>query len=313
MYSICMVNKNTQTKANEDVVNQHIKILEQGGLFYFSSKSKDEAIHHILSKINEINDNYPTKSVTLNKLGIVKGHSLSNFFRINNTQFVINRNLFDSILTELSEEKIISRGKSNKISKLKKIMSGIANPAKTEILVKSLIENVKKYKIVPTDELLYEINVDFQVQSKNLLFEKIKSLIEKKDVNTKLNAKISSIIHKESLKVEVDYDELNQEIRINGILLSRPNFDSPNQQAFEYIFEHANKKVRRKEIAKQEKDYTKDLTKVIADLGFKKELKKWFFPSSSKDAIKLINPVTVNKTKNIDLKKIIRDIKPKKK
>ena len=164
MYSICMVNKNTQTKANEDVVNQHIKILEQGGLFYFSSKSKDEAIHHILSKINEINDNYPTKSVTLNKLGIVKGHSLSNFFRINNTQFVINRNLFDSILTELSEEKIISRGKSNKISKLKKIMSGIANPAKTEILVKSLIENVKKYKIVPTDELLYEINDDFQVQ-----------------------------------------------------------------------------------------------------------------------------------------------------
>jgi hypothetical protein len=85
----------------------------------------------------------------------------------------------------------------------------------------------------------------------------------------------------------------NREIRVNGFRLSRPNFNSENELAFDYVFANPNRTIELAEIEGAiGKPLTKRLREVVRDLGFKNELKEMFFPGISKTSIKFINPIT---------------------
>ena len=85
----------------------------------------------------------------------------------------------------------------------------------------------------------------------------------------------------------------NQEVRLNGLRLSRPNFNSENELVFDYLYKNPNRRIELPEIeAGIKRPIIKRLREIVRDLGFRKDLKEMFFPGISKTAIKFINPIT---------------------
>ena len=85
----------------------------------------------------------------------------------------------------------------------------------------------------------------------------------------------------------------SREICVNGFRLSRPNFNSENEVAFDYIFANPNRRIDLTEIESATgRPLSKRLREIVRDLGFKKELRDMFFPGISKTAIEFRNPIT---------------------
>lgn len=85
---------------------------------------------------------------------------------------------------------------------------------------------------------------------------------------------------------------LAREIILNNFLLSKVNFNSENDNIFGYIYKNPNKKINIEELKKPAGGkLTKDLHKIVENLGFKGELKKAFF-NISKNDIFFRNPLT---------------------
>jgi len=85
----------------------------------------------------------------------------------------------------------------------------------------------------------------------------------------------------------------NRKVRINGLVLSEPRYDSENEIVFNYIFSNPNRKISLNEIeSKTGISIAKRIGVIVRDLGFKKDLKKMFFPDVSKTALRFVNPVT---------------------
>ncbi len=94
------------------------------------------------------------------------------------------------------------------------------------------------------------------------------------------------------------------EILINEFLLSRPNFDSENQNIFEYVFDRPNQTILLEEL-RQALDGElpkKSLPKIVDNWGFTRELKKLFFRVSAQ-SIYFRNPV---RQKDLEMTKVGR-------
>jgi len=82
------------------------------------------------------------------------------------------------------------------------------------------------------------------------------------------------------------------EIILNNFLLSKVNFNSENDNVFDYIFRNPNRKINIEELKKAAGgNLTKTLHKIVENLGFRGELKKAFL-SISKNDIFFRNPLT---------------------
>jgi hypothetical protein len=115
----------------------------------------------------------------------------------------------------------------------------------------------------------------------------------KKPKEIMIDEKSTNGYFKGDISYEVTYSEHTREIKLNNTTISKLNFDSTNSNFFEYIFKHPNELIK---IAKIEEETAKDIQKsihqIIRTLGFKKELKKIFFPIATKDEVKFVNPIT---------------------
>ena len=99
----------------------------------------------------------------------------------------------------------------------------------------------------------------------------------------------------------------NRKLKINGIIISKPNFDSENDVFADYIFKHPNEKITARDFENHKKNKMhKKFDVIIRDLGFYGNLKKLFFPNISIKAVEFRNPISRN-----DMKKAgIDDISP---
>ncbi len=99
--------------------------------------------------------------------------------------------------------------------------------------------------------------------------------------------------NKNSYDYIVDYNEMSCEIIMNGkYLLARMNLNSSPERIFNYIFNNSGKRITKDMIEDNIKEkVTRHFSKILSDLGFKKEIKKLFFPSISRDTVQFINPV----------------------
>lgn len=80
---------------------------------------------------------------------------------------------------------------------------------------------------------------------------------------------------------------LNDNFRI-----ARPDFERENEQVFNYLYNHPNEKVTKKQLEEELRiDLVKSLHKIVENLGFTGALKKAFF-NVSKNSIEFRNPVT---------------------
>ena len=85
----------------------------------------------------------------------------------------------------------------------------------------------------------------------------------------------------------------NGEIRMNGSVLCKPNFNSENEVVFDYLFKNPNRKLGIQDIESGiQRSIKKRFIDIVRTLGFRKELKTMFFPLVSKTAIKFVNPIT---------------------
>jgi hypothetical protein len=110
--------------------------------------------------------------------------------------------------------------------------------------------------------------------------------------------------------LKIKYSEHSREILLNDFfLISKPDFDSENEQVFHYLYKHPNRPVERGEIMENLKiSITKDFDKIIENLKFKKDLRKAFF-EISKDSIKFYNPVSKERLQDLGIKNIPVEIK----
>lgn len=97
----------------------------------------------------------------------------------------------------------------------------------------------------------------------------------------------------------------NREIILDGKKkLSKPDFDSENDNFFNFIYNNPNKKINIPEIEASIGALRKRPINILADLGFTGDIKKMFFPAVSNKAIEFINPITEKYLKDNRLKKL---------
>lgn len=87
---------------------------------------------------------------------------------------------------------------------------------------------------------------------------------------------------------------INREILLNGKILCRPHPDSPNENLFNYLFNHPNQVIELKKIEESEgrDDISNNIHQKIRDLKFTGNLKKIFFPIVTKQTIQFSNPIS---------------------
>jgi hypothetical protein len=111
-------------------------------------------------------------------------------------------------------------------------------------------------------------------------------------------------------ELKVSYSEHSRKIILNDFfLIAKPDFDSENEQIFHYLYRNPNKSITKSEIISDLKTtLTKDFSKIIENLNFKKNLIGAFF-DVSKNSIQFHNPVSQERLNALDITEISIQVK----
>lgn len=91
-------------------------------------------------------------------------------------------------------------------------------------------------------------------------------------------------------------------ILLNNIYLSKPQYGSVNYDFFDLIYKSPNQRHNVQElIAKMNQKLDKTIHQILNDLGFKNDLKVFFFPKASTSFVEFNNPVTAEQMKAREL------------
>ena len=131
------------------------------------------------------------------------------------------------------------------------------------------------------------------------ILDGFKKYISDNDLSSYLEEKEKTAI------LKISYD--NHKLKINGIIIAKPHFESENDYFATYITNHSSGKLTNSEFVKfKNSKMTKKFDQIINDLGFKRSIKKLFFPNISIKAVEFRNQITIE-----DMKKAgIDDIYP---
>lgn len=202
---------------------------------------------------------------------------------------------------KLSEERLfqLSNGCFDTIDA---ILRGNLSESKRAIEIKAMPDKNRDY---------YIINII--AKNFNPYFKKIEKIYEKSarefEQNKQIETKEIELSSPEAIVYWIDYSEKSREIRINNLLLSKPDFDSKNEIVFTYLYNNPNKRIDKKEIEKETKEpINKRLHNIINELGFSGELKKAFF-SISKTSIEFRNPIKRKDLQDLGINWV--ELKPK--
>lgn len=144
----------------------------------------------------------------------------------------------------------------------------------------------------------------------------IRSLANLQKKRNEINEKLHGKVVKEKMEKPIfTVTFVGREIKINGVLLSCPQYKSKNDIAFQYIYKHPGVEIMRGETFVIEKRFTS----ILEELNFTGIIRKIFFPVSSKDSILFRDKVykkdlgdNYKKFKQKDLEKLIKKIKARK-
>lgn len=92
---------------------------------------------------------------------------------------------------------------------------------------------------------------------------------------------------------KITYSDHSREIKLNGMTIVKPDFESENDRFFNYVYLNPNRSISREEIEKstQEK-LKKSNSDILKDLGFTGAIRQIFFPGTNKTKLKFNNPIT---------------------
>lgn len=121
------------------------------------------------------------------------------------------------------------------------------------------------------------------------------------DIIFRLEDQLSLAIKREIAQQEVDqnvlyrvtYSEHTRQIKMNGIELAQPDFESENERFFSYMYARPNVVVKIEDFEKEFKvQLKKRPVQILYDLGFTGSIKDVFFPICTVSEVKFVNPIT---------------------
>ena len=113
------------------------------------------------------------------------------------------------------------------------------------------------------------------------------------DENLALRKEIADKEYQADILYQITYSSYTREIKLNNILLHKPDFDRENERCFDYIFKNANKIITKQELEKANgEQLKKELKYIVRDLGFTGDLIKVFFSGLSNQKVMFTNPIT---------------------
>jgi hypothetical protein len=239
-------------------------------------------------------------------------HDFNEILQLLNEEFDSGTNLFKSILNQFdikqkdiffkdehfSQTNWIEAAKWYK--RVEKILE--ENYPKSEHL--SSFRKPSSVNIVPPHAHKHTTKLLISFES---YLEELKKIIRniKQDQIYIIQQRSTDISQNEDILYQITYKEHDRKIKINNILIAKPDFDSENELFFTYVYKNPNKKIFLEELEKSTKHtYKKRLLQIITDLKFTGTLKDTFFPGISKNSVKFINPITIQYAQNIKLPEI---------
>lgn len=91
----------------------------------------------------------------------------------------------------------------------------------------------------------------------------------------------------------ISYSDHSREIKLNNIVLKKPDFNSENDNCFHHIYKNPGRPIGIAELEEAVGDKLKKrLAHIVRDLGFVHELKDIFFPVVTKNEVMFVNPIT---------------------
>ncbi|MBP7700527.1 hypothetical protein KA111_00535 [Candidatus Woesebacteria bacterium] len=92
---------------------------------------------------------------------------------------------------------------------------------------------------------------------------------------------------------KITYNDHTREVKLNHLVIAKPDFDSENDNCFQYILANAGRPIGIEELGQAVgSKINKRLAHIVRDLGFTGNLKKIFFPVITKDKIMFMNPIS---------------------
>lgn len=111
--------------------------------------------------------------------------------------------------------------------------------------------------------------------------------------NLSVRQKIAEKEYQSDILYSITYSDHTREIKLNNIVLKKPDFNSENDNCFNFICQNAGRPIGIAELEEATgSKLNKRLAHIVRDLGFKKELKDIFFPVVTKDQVMFVNPIT---------------------
>jgi hypothetical protein len=97
----------------------------------------------------------------------------------------------------------------------------------------------------------------------------------------------------EFLTLTLDFNKKTREIKINGILIAKPNFNSNNHSLFEYLFANAGNTLKKSELEKILKIKIKPFNDFLNDIKIKKTIRKYLV-HTSKGKVRLTKHIEID-------------------
>jgi hypothetical protein len=132
----------------------------------------------------------------------------------------------------------------------------------------------------------YYLNFDAHIEALRFIIWKL---------NDKENVVIKNDLAINDYPKEVLYQIAyrSRKIYLNNILISKPDFNSENDNCFQYIYDHPNVPIKLAELEEANGGKLKKrLRDIVRDLGFTGVLKDLFFTGITKDSLYFENPIT---------------------
>ena len=135
-------------------------------------------------------------------------------------------------------------------------------------------------------------NLSYTLEKHLFALEDIIVWVEEKE-SLSIKREIAEKEYQAGILYKVTYSDHTREIKLNNIILAKPDFDSENDNCFQYILANPGRPIGIEELEQAVgSKLNKRLAHIVRDLGFVSPLNKIFFPVVTKDKIMFMNPIS---------------------
>lgn len=211
------------------------------------------------------------------------------YFTIRNERLNYYYTSFQSIVNE-----ILASDGFEKIAKdLPQLFNSLIGDVKDMDIEWEITGRDQAYEFLGKIERLYIENGSKKYKMPGI----IEASFEKIDVDIKAHmdedTELWNRIGNEKLTLNLDYNVMTRDIKLNNVLVARPNFDSPNHSIFEFLYQNESKIFTKKDLENALKmGKLKDFNVFLNEINLKGIIRKYLFVIS-KNKIGFRNKVEV--------------------